>query len=65
MAGNRTNGALRHYMEQNRQPENGNSDPGAEAIQAWLVSKLSGLLEIEAQEIDVGEPFSSYGLGST
>jgi len=65
MAGNRTNGALRHYMERNRQPENGNSDPGAEAIQAWLVSKLSGLLEIEAQEIDVGEPFASYGLGST
>src|ERR1700674_4184715 len=52
-------------MERNGQPDNGNSDPGAEAIQAWLVSKLSELLEIEAKEIDIGEPFASYGLGST
>src|SRR5579863_8209696 len=65
MAGNRTNGALRHYTERNGQRENGSFDPDAGVIQAWLVSKLSGLLEIEAQEIDVGEPFASYGLGST
>src|SRR5208282_1732520 len=65
MAGTRINGALRHYAERNGQPKKGNSDPGAEAIQAWLVSKLSELLEIEANEIDIGEPFASYGLGST
>ena len=52
-------------MERNEQRENGNSAPGAEAIQAWLVARLSELLEIEAQEIDVEEPFASYGLGST
>jgi acyl transferase domain-containing protein/acyl carrier protein len=65
MAGKRINGALRHYAERNGQPETGNSDPGAEAIQAWLVSKLSELLGIDPHEIDVGEPFASYGLGST
>ena len=37
----------------------------AEAIQAWLVSKLSERLGIEPQEIDIREPFASYGLGST
>ncbi len=65
MAGNQTNGAVQHDAERNGQREKGNSAPGAEAIQAWLVSKLSELLEIEANEIDVGEPFASYGLGST
>ena len=39
--------------------------PNAEAIQAWLVSKLSERLGIESQEIDIREPFASYGLGST
>jgi len=39
--------------------------PTAEAIQAWLVSKLSERLEIEPREIDIREPFASYGLGST
>ena len=37
----------------------------AEVIQAWLVSKLSERLEIESHEIDIREPFASYGLGST
>jgi myxalamid-type polyketide synthase MxaE and MxaD len=37
----------------------------AEVIQAWLVSKLSERLGIEAHEIDIREPFASYGLGST
>src|SRR5664280_3824261 len=37
----------------------------AEVIQAWLVSKLSERLGIESHEIDVREPFASYGLGST
>ena len=65
MAGNQTNGAVQDNAERNGQREKGNSAPGAEAIQAWLVSKLSELLEIEANEIDVREPFASYGLGST
>jgi myxalamid-type polyketide synthase MxaE and MxaD len=37
----------------------------AEVIQAWLVSKLSERLGIEPHEIDIREPFASYGLGST
>ena len=37
----------------------------AEAIQAWLASKLSERLGIESHEIDIREPFASYGLGST
>ncbi len=65
MAGNQTNGAIRHDAERNGEREKGNPAPGAATIQAWLVSKLSELLEIEADEIDVGEPFASYGLGST
>ena len=65
MAGNQTNGAIRHDAERNGHRAKGNPNPGAETIQAWLVSRLSELLEIEANEIDVGEPFASYGLGST
>jgi myxalamid-type polyketide synthase MxaE and MxaD len=65
MAGNQTNGAIRHDAQRNGQRDKGNSAPRAEVIQAWLVSRLSELLEIEANEIDVGEPFASYGLGST
>ncbi|MGB2677059.1 MAG: beta-ketoacyl synthase N-terminal-like domain-containing protein [Candidatus Acidiferrum sp.] len=37
----------------------------ADLIQAWLVSKLSERLGIESHEIDIREPFASYGLGST
>src|SRR6202521_6278069 len=37
----------------------------AEIIQAWLASKLSERLGIESHEIDIREPFASYGLGST
>src|SRR5271156_3405324 len=39
--------------------------PSAELIQAWLVAKLSERLKIESHEIDIREPFASYGLGST
>jgi len=38
--------------------------PTAEAIQAWLVSKLSEELGIEPHDIDIREPFASYALGS-
>jgi acyl transferase domain-containing protein/acyl carrier protein len=37
----------------------------AEIIQAWLVAKLSERLGLESREIDIREPFASYGLGST
>src|ERR1700675_366548 len=37
----------------------------AGVIQAWLIAKLSERLEIEPGEIDAGELFASYGLGST
>jgi myxalamid-type polyketide synthase MxaE and MxaD len=37
----------------------------AEVIQTWLVSKLSERLGIESHEINIREPFASYGLGST
>ena len=37
----------------------------AEGIQAWLVAKLAEPLGIDAHEIDIREPFASYGLGST
>lgn len=39
--------------------------PTAAAIQNWLVSQLSALLAVPPEELDVREPFASYGLGST
>jgi len=35
-----------------------------EAIQEWLLSKLSEALAADRVEIDVREPLSTYGLGS-
>ncbi len=40
-------------------------DYRAEIIEEWLVAKLSNLLGVDRQEIDVRQPFASYGLGST
>ena len=37
----------------------------AEVIEKWLADKLSELLGVEAREIDLREPFASYGMGST
>jgi acyl transferase domain-containing protein/acyl carrier protein len=37
----------------------------AEIIEEWLIAKLSNLLGVDPREIDVREPFASYGLGST
>ncbi|MHC5729129.1 MAG: acyl carrier protein, partial [Nostoc sp.] len=34
-------------------------------IQAWLISYLSELLELDASEIDVQVPFERYGLDSS
>lgn len=36
----------------------------AEDIQAWLISKVSEQLELDPDEIDIYEPFASYGLTS-
>ncbi len=36
----------------------------AEAIQAWIVSQLCEQLGVEPNDIDVREPFDSYGLDS-
>ena len=37
----------------------------AAVIEKWLVDKLSELLGVAPAEIDVREPFASYGMGST
>ena len=37
----------------------------ADVIEKWLVEKLSELLGVDPREIDVREPFASYGMGST
>lgn len=43
---------------------NGAKPQTADAIRAWLVSKLSEILQITPDSIDLREPFTSYGLGS-
>ncbi len=42
----------------------GGTPPTSDAISAWLVSKLSEELQIDPDEIDVSEPFTSYGISS-
>ncbi|MBD6618040.1 acyl carrier protein [Komarekiella sp. 'clone 1'] len=51
-------------------PENATTDTGKQPltnaeIQAWLISYLSELLEIDQSEIDVNVPFERYGLDSS
>ncbi|MDN3667762.1 SDR family NAD(P)-dependent oxidoreductase [Echinicola jeungdonensis] len=36
----------------------------ARQIQDWLITQISKLLHVEPEEIELGEPFSSYGLTS-
>ncbi|MEL6495185.1 MAG: acyl carrier protein, partial [Cyanobacteria bacterium J06623_7] len=36
----------------------------AETIQGWLIDKLAEVLEIEPNQIDVGQDFEEYGLES-
>jgi phthiocerol/phenolphthiocerol synthesis type-I polyketide synthase C len=38
--------------------------PPAKAIQAWLISRLSHVLQVEPGDIDIHEPFTNYGLTS-
>jgi len=40
------------------------SSLGTETIQAWLINKLAEQLAIEPANIDIAEPFASYGLES-
>ena len=41
-----------------------NNSKSAEAIQAWLVSTLALLLEVQPHELNVNEPLSHSGLNS-
>jgi len=67
MSQNSTNGASRSSVDRDQRDEQDSAahSPTAETIKSWLVSRLSELLGIESGEIDVREPFASYGLGST
>lgn len=38
--------------------------PCSDAISQWLVSKLAEELQIDPEEIDIHEPFTSYGISS-
>jgi acyl carrier protein len=38
--------------------------PTEKMIERWLAERLATLLEVSPEEIDVREPFSSYGLDS-
>lgn len=39
-------------------------NPDANEITNWLLSKLSETLRVQPEQIDINEPFSSYGLTS-
>ncbi|WP_225225958.1 acyl carrier protein [Komarekiella delphini-convector] len=39
--------------------------PTASEIQAWIVSYVANLLEVDSDEIDVTIPFDRYGLDSS
>jgi 8-amino-7-oxononanoate synthase len=48
----------------NSQPNNLSTFSQAESIQGWLIDKLAEVLEIEPNQIDVGQDFEEYGLES-
>src|SRR5215472_12415767 len=41
-----------------------NKLPTTKAIQTWLISRLSQVLQVEPQDIDIHEPLTNYGLTS-
>ena len=43
----------------------GGESYSADVIEKWLLAKLSELLGVDPREIDIREPFASYGMGST
>ena len=63
MAGNPITGELANGSIATANP--GMDSYSAEVIEKWLVDKLSELLGVAPEEIDVREPFASYGMGST
>ena len=63
MAGNLINGELANASIATANPRE--DAYSAEVIEKWLVDKLSELLGVAPEEIDVREPFASYGMGST
>ena len=72
MSSNSANGASPGSVERSsvdrvkgEQPPPSTDSRTTDVIQAWLVSRLSEVLGIEPREVDVREPFASYGLGST
>ncbi len=48
----------------NGQPSNLSTSSKSESIQGWLIDKLAEVLEIEPNQIDVGQDFEEYGLES-
>src|SRR4029077_6725863 len=38
--------------------------PGEPEIQAWLILKLSEKLNVNAEDVDIRKPFTSYGMSS-
>jgi acyl transferase domain-containing protein/acyl carrier protein len=67
MSENSTNSASPSSADRNRHDAQNSpaASRTAEVIESWLVSRLSEEVGIESREIDVREPFASYGLGST
>jgi len=63
MAGNLINGELANASITAGSPRVDTCS--ADVIEKWLVEKLSDLLGVDPREIDVREPFASYGMGST
>ncbi|GET44091.1 acyl carrier protein [Microseira wollei] len=45
--------------------DTGKQQPTAAEIQAWIVSYLAQLLEINPDEVDTAIPFDQYGLDSS
>jgi len=40
------------------------TNPSREVIQSWLQRRIAEYLQLDADEIDIGLPFSYYGLDS-
>lgn len=51
-------------VDRNSQSQTLSTAPKAEAIQGWLIDKLAEILEIEPNQIDIGQDFEEYGLES-
>jgi len=63
MAGNLISGEMATPSRTSESPRL--ATQSAEVIERWLAEKLSDLLGVDPREIDVREPFASYGMGST